>query len=91
MIFDASKANDINALYRTEITELDLRNAKLRRRIVAIRGLPLEKIIMPRHEPNKHIPHLITCKTLTEVHLPEKTTDKDLLKELPKSIKVIFY
>lgn len=91
VIFDSSHANDINALYRTQITELDLRDAKLRRRIVAIRGLPLKKIIMPRHEPNQHIPHLASCKTLSEVHLPEKTTDKDLLKDLPKSIKVIFY
>ncbi|MDD7984413.1 serine/threonine-protein kinase [Lentisphaera marina] len=88
---DSSKIVEINGLYRTNITELDLRHAELPRNIASIRGLPLKTITLPEHEPNRQIPYLKTCKTLERVYLPEKTTDKDLLKDLPKSIKVIFY
>lgn len=88
---DFTHVKDINGIYRTEITELDLKNAKLRKRIPAIRGLPLKKITLSAKDPNKQIPYLKTCKTLEEVYLPEKTTNKELLKDIPPSIKIKFY
>ncbi|WDE99040.1 hypothetical protein PQO03_14480 [Lentisphaera profundi] len=88
---DSRELSDINGLYRTNIKELDLRHANLRRNIVAIRGLPLTKITLPEKNPNSQVPYLKTCKTLEQVFLPEKTTNKSLLKNLPKSFKIIFY
>ena len=57
--------------YRTEITELDLKEANLRKNIPAIRGLPLRKITLSAKDPNRQIPYLKTCKTLEEVYLPK--------------------
>ncbi|MCH2209316.1 MAG: serine/threonine protein kinase [Lentisphaerales bacterium] len=88
---DLTHVNDINGIYRTEITELDLKEANLRKNIPAIRGLPLKKITLSAKHPNRQIPYLKNCKTLEEVYLPEKTTNKELLKDIPSSIKVKFY
>ncbi|MCH2208778.1 MAG: serine/threonine protein kinase [Lentisphaerales bacterium] len=80
-----------DGLYKTGITELDLRNSPIEGDFIFVKGLPLKKLILPNKEPDKYFSFISKCQTLKELHVPKAYfTDRDV-REFPKRIKVIYY
>jgi hypothetical protein len=88
---DWENLTDINALYKTGITELDLSRSKITDYIIAIKGLPLKKLVWPRQETGRYFYYIQQCESLEELHLPKNFIVEEHLKLIPDSVKVIFY
>ena len=91
VILDWSKLKDINGLYKTGITELDMSRAKITSNVIAIKGLPLRKLVWPNSKPGTYFKYIKRCKTLEVLHLPRKHVDKEALKLVPPQVKIIYY
>ncbi|MDD7986476.1 protein kinase [Lentisphaera marina] len=91
--FDCDWENliDINALYKTGITELDLSLSKISSNVIAIKGLSLRKLVWPRSVPGTYFYYIQKCEELEELHLPQEYVEEEHLKLVPKSVKIIFY
>ncbi|WDE98617.1 serine/threonine-protein kinase [Lentisphaera profundi] len=91
LICDWENLTDINALYKTGITELDMRHSKIKSNVIAIKGLPLRKLVWPRSNPGEHFITIQKCEDLEELYLPSEFKSTIDLTIVPKSVRVFFY
>lgn len=88
---DWENLKDINALYKTGITELDMSRSKISSNVIAIKGLPLRKLVWPQSVPGDHFHYIQKCDQLEELHLPKAYVEEEHLQLVPKSVEIIFY
>ena len=88
---DWKKLKIADGLFKTGITELDLRDSPIEGDFIFVKGLPLKKLILPNKEPDEYFNHIRKCKTLKELHVPRKYFTERDVREFPKRIKVTFY